>query len=281
MCFETKKDIKQIQSGKEILENNISNLKRIAYLPQALLTQQPIVWATYLMKVYYKCVGWMLKNKGQEMRNCHKDSDWEYLCIDLDSWLKLLDMSFQETIDEKRIRIQPDNDAAYYSDDDDEEEEEEEKKVQNIEQVMILKVQMLSVVCELFILKQTSIYEHINFGKDVQIHWKNHYAPTITVLETEFIWWIFNYSHYKYKFPTHLYPINEAKTIVTYTESNKHKWNIYNFQEERDGLGPQSKINMRGIQPPLEPRKSNNRKNRGRRRNELIEMMEINEINEI
>ena len=138
---------------------------RAKYLPQALLTSQPNVWATFLMKVYYKSVKHTLKHKGREMRECHKDVDWEEVYINFESWLKILDESFIETIIEKRLRKQ--QDPENYCLDDDHNPED------NVEQLMITKVQMLCVVSELFLLKKHELIRYLNDDeKEVKIRWK-------------------------------------------------------------------------------------------------------------
>ena len=206
-----------METGKNILENANPN-----YIPQSLLTSQPIVWATYLMKVYYKSVKYMVQHKGKQMRNCHKESDWDLLYIVLDDWLQILDESFTETIREKRLRIQQDK----AKDIDGKEQDEDVDEIKNQEQIRISKVQMLSVVCELFILKPACVHEYQHHGREVKIHWKNHYAPKTIFSDKQFIWWIYNYDFYEYKFPQAFYPRNATKVIDTYNESNKHQWNI-------------------------------------------------------
>ena len=203
-----------METGKNILKNANPN-----YLPQSLLTSQPIVWATYLMKVYYKSLKYMVQHKGKQMRNCHKESDWDLLYIVLNDWLQILDESFTETIREKRLRIQLDKEF----------EEEDGEVIKNQEQIRISKVQMLAVVCELFILKPACVHEYQHHDREVKIHWKNHYAPKTIFSDKQFIWWIYNYDFYEYKFPQAFYPRNATKVIVTYNESNKDQWNIHKF----------------------------------------------------
>ena len=73
--------------------------------PTHLLTQNKSVWVTFLLKVYYKAFKYMIKTKPRIMRACHEDRDWENINIKFTAWLKILDDSMSETIEEKRIRM--------------------------------------------------------------------------------------------------------------------------------------------------------------------------------
>ena len=154
------------------------------------------------MKVYYRSLKWTVNNRGSAMRNCHYDSDWDNIWIDLDIWLSILDKCMYETIEEKKIR---------YNDSD---------------QFDIVKLQMLTVVCELFCIKQQSLYDGLYNEFPFKVHWKNHYAPGNTLEWEQFIYWLWNYN-YCYSFINAFLPATDLNTIITYDEENKNRWNFH------------------------------------------------------
>lgn len=179
------------------LDNNLKS-------PEDLLQANPNIWLTFLLKVYYQSLTWMIHHRGKAMKNCHVDSDWIELHMDLNSWMEILDQSMIECIHEKRIR------KVTYADDTDE-----------FNQFNVMKLQMFVVVSELFCLRLLFIYR-----QEYCIHWKNHYHPEQIFGRDKFIWWLFDYSQYNWKFAEHLLePSIETNTIITCTEEDRLDWN--------------------------------------------------------
>ena len=177
--------------------------------PKYLLQNNPAIWLTFLMKVYYKSLTWMIRYKGKEMRNCHIDSDWhKYIHIPLHDWLEILNKCMIDTITEKKIRrtINIEQDKQF-------------------NQIQITKLQLLVVVSELFCIKGDSIHE-----ERYVVHWKNHFHPEQIYASNKFIWWIYQYSDFRWTFHRYFKPSAENNTTVTFTNNDRYMWNPRYFR---------------------------------------------------
>ena len=174
------------------------------YLPQFLLQAAPNIWATFLLKVYYRCATWMINHCGSQMRSCHRDSDWFNLSIKGVEFCRILYDCMCEIIKEQKTRQQDSH------------------------QECIIKTQMFTVVSELFCLYKDTIRRTDKFGKNYfVVHWKNHYHPSTILKPQGFVYWMFNnasrFFHFKFEKEKFVCK-NTVKSCTTYNSAN---WRVH------------------------------------------------------
>lgn len=182
--------------------------------PTYLLNKNNVVWLTFLMKVYYKSLKYMIRNKSDIMRACQHDSDWENINISFIDWLIILNDSMKETIIEKKIRIY-------------------DQALDLVACMEFTLTQMIIMVSELFCLRIKFLrnYEDSRDTSDILINWKNHYHPKQICSNNKFIRWIYDQCliHHRFDFQLAFLPKGSMNSITTFDPDEFHWFYMNRF----------------------------------------------------
>lgn len=157
-------------------------------IPSFLLKRNANLWVTFLLKIYYKCMLWIIEMKSIEARECRVDSDWLDLYIPLTDWLKILDTAMIECMNEDKFDLEME---SIENDDND--------------TYILICNKIFGCVCELFYITKVQQRKFINSNVNaimpsINIIFKNHYMQQHILKPLNFVTFLTDYHSHYYKF---------------------------------------------------------------------------------